>query len=61
MYFFHADFWHSTEQKEVDLHSLVRFRRVGLVDNRIFNFNQLGLVVLHVLDERVSGVVGTEE
>ena len=45
----------------MDLHSLVRFRRVGLVDNRIFNFNQLGLVVLHVLDERVSGVVGTEE
>jgi len=45
-----------------------RFRRGGAADVALasrledgLNFNQLGLVVLHVLDEGASGVVGAED
>jgi len=46
-----------------------RFRRGGLADvaffsrllQHILHLEKLGLVVLHVLDERASGVVGAED
>ena len=45
-----------------------RFRAEGAADVALasrlkdgLNFDQLGLVVLHVLDERASGVVGAED
>ena len=46
-----------------------RFRRDVLADvalasrllQHVLYINQLGLVVLHVLDERASGVVGAED
>jgi len=45
-----------------------RFRAQGAADVALasrlqhgLNFDQLGLVVLHVLDERASGVVGAED
>ena len=34
---------------------------VGRLLQHVFHLDQLGLVVLHVLDERASGVVGAED
>jgi len=67
--FFQASFWQSAEQqKKSGFAPGARFRCGGLADvafaGRLqhgLHLVQLGLVVLHVLDERASGVVGAED